>query len=315
MDSERVLVTGAGGFLGAHIIDHFSALGHRVAGVGRLASSTSSASSGNPADGRISSRMSLPDPAFIDVIRAFRPTLLVDCASTASVAWSVEQPYQDFCRAVDVCAFNLEATRLAAPRCRFVMLSSASVYGNPQALPISENAPLQPVSPYGYHKRLCEMLAEEYATLHGLKVVVLRIFSAYGEGLRRQVVHDICSRFADPALSHVELSGTGRESRDFIHARDVARIIEVIHRADARGVFNAAMGVQTTIAEVAEHIGRHFEQRKQVVFNGVARPGDPINWQACTARIGELGYCGSVELSSGLARYVKWFKAVSGGGV
>ena len=211
MRAERVLITGAGGFLGSHIAHHFGALGHSVAAVGRFAV-TASGTGSYPNLWKLGG-MTLPDQALHAIIRDFRPTLLVHCAGTASVADSMQQPYQDFCKTVQVCAFTLEAVRSCAPDCRFVLLSSASVYGNPESLPIPETAPLRPVSPYGYHKMLCETLAEEYATLHGMKVAVLRIFSAYGERLRRQVIHDICLKFADPATAGVEVFGTGHESR------------------------------------------------------------------------------------------------------
>jgi UDP-glucose 4-epimerase len=307
MQAERVLITGAGGFLGSHIAHHFGALGHSVAAVGRFAV-TASGTGSYPNLWKLGG-MTLPDQALLTIIRDFRPTLLVHCAGTASVADSVQQPYLDFCKTVEVCAFTLEAARSCAPDCRFVLLSSASVYGNPESLPIPEAAPLRPVSPYGYHKMLCETLAEEYAALHGMKVAVLRIFSAYGERLQRQVVHDICLKFANPDSPVVELFGTGLESRDFIHAADVARVIDSIHSADAVGIFNAAAGVQTTIAEVAESIGRHFDNGKKVVFNGQVRHGDPLNWQACTEKIAALGFRPARELDPGLAGYVSWFKA------
>ena len=310
MRAERVLITGAGGFLGSHIAHHFGALGHSVAAVGRFAV-TASGTGSYPNLWKLGG-MTLPDQALHAIIRDFRPTLLVHCAGTASVADSMQQPYQDFCKTVQVCAFTLEAVRSCAPDCRFVLLSSASVYGNPESLPIPETAPLRPVSPYGYHKMLCETLAEEYATLHGMKVAVLRIFSAYGERLRRQVIHDICLKFADPDTAGVELFGTGHESRDFIHATDVARVVDTIHGADAVGVFNAAAGVQTSIAEVAQSIGRHFQSGKRLSFNGVVRPGDPLNWQACTEKIAGLGFRRGLELDPGLARYVSWFKAERG---
>ncbi|GFO53237.1 UDP-glucose 4-epimerase [Geomonas sp. Red276] len=304
MGAPRVLITGAGGFLGSHIARHFGGLGYSVAAVGRFATDYTRTI---PNLWRLCG-MTLPDPALVKVIKSFRPDLLVHCAGTASVADSVQNPYGDFLKTVDVCAFTLDTLRLHAPDCRFVLLSSASVYGNPETLPILESAPLRPVSPYGYHKMLCETLAQEHAALHGMKVAILRIFSAYGERLQRQVVHDICQKFANPRLRCVELFGTGAESRDFIHALDVARAVETIHNSDASGVFNAAAGVQTTIAELAETLARHFDNGKQVTFNGVVRHGDPLNWEASIDKLAALGYRPSVDLDAGLAGYISWFK-------
>lgn len=307
MLTERILITGAGGFLGSHIAHHFGAQGHSVAALGRFASTPASALS-YPNLWKLCG-MTLPDQAFHAIVSAFQPTLLVHCAGTASVIDSVREPYTDFQKTVEVCAFTLETVRTLAPSCRFVLVSSASVYGNPESLPITEDAPQRPASPYGYHKMLSETLAEEYATLHGVKVAILRLFSAYGERLQRQVVHDICCKYSDPATEAVELFGTGHESRDFIHARDVARSIDCIHRNDAVGVFNVAAGVQTSIAELAGNIGELFGSRKPLNFNGQVRQGDPLNWQASIDKIASLGFSQGVGLESGLARYIDWFRS------
>lgn len=305
--NKRILITGAGGFLGSHIAHYFGGRGYVTAAVGRFAAT--------PESTRMYPNlwkfcgMTLPDPAFLEIVKEFKPKLLVHCAGTASVADSVHDPYSDFRRTVEVCAFTLEAVRTLAPDCRFVLLSSASVYGNPPVLPIPESVLAAPVSPYGYHKMLCETLVEEYSTLHGLNSAVLRIFSAYGERLQRQVVHDICRKFIDPVSSAVELFGTGMESRDFIHALDIAQAIERVYEADASGVFNVASGVHTTIAELASILGGLFGNVKQVSFNGIIRHGDPLNWQASIDKISSLGFLPSIGLDLGLARYVTWFRS------
>lgn len=305
--NKRIMVTGAGGFLGSHIAQYFGERGDLVAAVGRFAA-TPACTGSYPNLWKLCG-MTLPDQAFLNVISDFQPTLLVHCAGTASVADSVQEPYNDFRRTVEVCAFALEAVRTRAPDCQFILLSSASVYGNPDTLPIAETVPTRPVSPYGYHKMLCETLVEEYASLHGLKTAVLRIFSAYGERLRKQVVHDICRKFNDPEFTSVELFGTGKESRDFIHAVDIARAIEYIHEADAAGTFNIASGVQTSIEELASILGGLFDNRKKISFNGVVRPGDPLNWEASMERMASLGFLPSMKLDQGLAKYVTWFRS------
>ncbi len=305
---QRILITGAGGFIGSHICQYFGSRGHSIAAVGRF-SVTPASSNLYPNLWKMGG-MTLPDGAFHNMVAAFKPTLLIHCAGTASVADSVQHPYTDFQKTVEVCAFTLEAIRTLAPACRFVLLSSASVYGNPESLPVSENAPRKPISPYGYHKILSETLAEEYASLYGLKVSILRVFSAYGERLQRQVVHDICRKFSDSAVSNMELFGSGNESRDFIHALDIARAIGCIHEADANGIFNLASGLQTTIAELVEIIGELFCREKQITFNGETRHGDPLYWQADIGKITTLGFHQEISLREGLARYVAWFRSL-----
>jgi UDP-glucose 4-epimerase len=304
---NRIMVTGAGGFLGSHIARYFGEKEYQVAAVGRFAA-TPAYTGAYPNLWKFCG-MTLPDQSLRKVVSEFQPTLLVHCAGTASVADSVQEPYVDFRRTVEVCAFALEAVRIFAPECRFVLLSSASVYGNPAMLPTPETAPIRPVSPYGYHKILCETLVEEYSLLHGIKTAVLRIFSAYGERLNKQVIHDICRKFSNPDSNSVELFGTGQESRDFIHAVDIAQAIECIHEADASGTFNIASGVQTTIEELAYILGRLFDNSKKVAFNGVVRQGDPLNWQASIEKMATLGFHPTMSLDQGLANYVTCFNS------
>lgn len=305
------MITGAGGFLGSHIAHYFGDRGYVTAAVGRFAAT--------PASSRIYPNlwkfcgMTLPDSRFADVVKEFQPALLVHCAGTASVAASVLEPYTDFQRTVEVCAFTLETIRRHSPSCRFILLSSASVYGNPESLPVCETAPLRPVSPYGYHKMLCETLTEEYASLHGLHSVILRIFSAYGERLHKQVVWDICQKILSLESEKIELSGTGHESRDFIHAADIARAIDCISATDAKGIFNVASGVQTTISELADMLSAMFKTSKKIVFNGMTRSGDPLRWQADISRLESLGFCGGITLQEGLRRYVEWFTSYRNG--
>ncbi|MSP26559.1 MAG: NAD-dependent epimerase/dehydratase family protein [Myxococcales bacterium] len=303
----RVLVTGAGGFLGTHICQYFGSRGHAIAALGRFA-----------ADEAVAERypglelllgMTLPDPAFARALDAFRPEVVVHCAASALVADSVKRPYRDFRRSVDVCAYVLHTLHARVPDCAFVLLSSASVYGNPQTLPTSEQAPCTPASPYGYHKWLSELVTEEYRTLFGMRTAVLRIFSAYGERLGRQVVYDLCRKMTGPD-SDVRVFGTGHESRDFVHAHDVAQaVLRVVSPAADAAVYNVATGVETTIVTLAETLAKLLRCEKPIVFTGEELPGYPINWRADISRLSALGYRPEVTLEDGLAAYCRWFLA------
>lgn len=306
---KRTLITGAGGFLGSHIASHLGENGHRIAAVGRFA--TLPGMMEIPNLWKLCG-MTLPDHRFKDAVREFQPTLVVHCAGTASVANSVEAPYTDFHRTAEVCADVLETLRTCAAGCHFILLSSAAVYGNPQALPVTEETSLRPISPYGYHKLICELLAEEYRTLHGIPTAVLRIFSAYGEGLRRQVIHDLFQKFADPKSNVVEIFGTGEETRDFIHASDVARIVELIAETGVSDVFNAASGSETSVRQLAAMISSEFGLQKEIIFNGMRRPGDPVNWRADVSRLSAIGFRPMVTLQAGIAAYQRWYRGEAG---
>jgi UDP-glucose 4-epimerase len=228
--------------------------------------------------------------------------------NTAGQGFHHSEPYTDFQRTVDVCAFTLETVRREVPDCRFILLSSAAVYGNPTQLPVREHSPVEPVSPYGYHKRMCETLVDEYRTLHCISAVVLRIFSAYGERLRRQVVFDLCRKFNNPGSDVVEVYGTGQESRDFIHATDVAQAISCIVLGNATGYFNLGSGKQTTIANLVNQIKKSMNSDKDIHFTGQIRPGDPLCWEADINQLKSLGFSPSITLDAGIKKYCDWFK-------
>ncbi len=304
MNESHILVTGAGGFLGSHIWQYFAEQGHPVVLVGRFASEPPKKNAPYILNVH---EMTLPDKSFHHILRELRPTLIIHCAGSASVPASVANPYADFQNNVDVLAFILECVRKESPGSRFILLSSAAVYGNPRTLPIQETMQCRPISPYGYHKNMCELLADEYSTLYGIPIAILRIFSAYGERLHKQVIFDLCKKFADHQTDQVEIYGTGKETRDFIHAQDVARAIECIHATQATGIFNIASGVQTPISELAHLIKETCGSKKTIRYTGTVREGDPLYWCADIRKISALGFCQKISLIKGVERYHQWF--------
>jgi UDP-glucose 4-epimerase len=204
----------------------------------------------------------------------------------------------------------LNALRKAKQRIRFVFLSSAAVYGNPRALPVLETSDLIPISPYGFHKVCSEALVREYAALHGLDALSLRIFSAYGPGLRRQVVYDVVRRIRPG--SSLRLDGTGMESRDFVHATDVARAAFcALERAPGRGeAYNVASGTETTLRALATQL-RKLCGDGPIEFSGKVRTGDPANWRADIAALVALGFRPTMSIDEGLRQVAEWVQTES----
>ena len=254
-------------------------------------------------------QLALPSPELAGILKDVQPDACVHCAGRASVGLSIEDPAADF-RGNTLLTFELlDALRRSAPKCRFLLLSSAAVYGNPQSLPIREDQPLAPLSPYGFHKRQAELLVQEFADVYGQPGLSARIFSAYGPGLRRQVIWDICERILTTGT--LTLGGTGGETRDFIHAADIAAALAVLsERAPARGeVYNVATGRETSISELAALIGASLRQKVAATFDGRSRPGDPRNWRADISKLKALGFEPALSLEDGLAQFAQWASA------
>ena len=296
---KTVLVTGGAGFIGSYVSTEFVRAGWEVLGLDVVP-----AAAVPSIKGRRYQQLSLPSEDFAALLRSEKPSACVHCAGSASVPCSLEEPYSDFHSNTVLTGAMLEALRQFAPECHFLLLSSAAVYGDPVSLPVRESDAVAPLSPYGFHKRQAEMLCQEYSQLFAVPTTVVRIFSAYGVGLRRQVIWDICRK----ALHHqpVQLHGTGRESRDFIHASDIGRALALLAsqpkpRAE---IYNLACGEEVTIAELAARLFGLLGRVDQPEFTGVNPSGNPLRWSADVSRLKALGFVPAVSLEAGVTACV-----------
>lgn len=297
------MVTGAGGFLGRYVVREFSSRGWRVTGIDRAGMTQAEARRLGLAGLRV---VSLPATDLVELIEVLEPEVIVHAAGPASVPASMAGPAGDFQGATLPLLNVLDAVRVAGSRCGVVFLSSAAVYGNPLRIPICEDDATHPISPYGFHKLACESLLREYHSVYGVRCCAARIFSAYGDGLRRQVLWDICRRLVSERA--VELHGTGEETRDFIHASDVARGLAIIaEQAEfAAETYNLAGGREISIRLVAELLSAGMDRSADITFSGRSRPGDPLRWRADVSRIGRLGFHPTMRFEDGAAAYACW---------
>jgi UDP-glucose 4-epimerase len=198
-----------------------------------------------------------------------------------------------------------------------VLFSSAAVYGAPAGLPVFETQSLNPVSPYGIHKVLAESMVADYSRLFGISSAVLRIFSAFGAGLRKQLFWDISHKIQNALNTGdttIVLGGTGDETRDFIHANDV--VLAALSAAKAmettRGfeLYNVGSGVETRIRDAAQILVDLAAPHLELQFNGKVRAGDPPRWVADVSRLRTLGLSPKRTLTEGLCEYASWFQSL-----
>ncbi len=304
MSSKKILITGVTGFIGKHVARHFKALNWEVIGIG-----TSSPENAPEALLIDYHHLVLPHQNFIEILKEHQPDLLVHCAGRSSVPFSMKAPEQDYQHGPSLTFFILEQMRLHSKNTKFVFLSSAAVYGNPENNPIEETHPLSPISPYGYHKWQSEIICKEFFEVYKIPTTILRVFSAYGAGLRRQVIWDIC--FKITFVEHFMLHGTGTESRDFIHALDIAQAIECItNKSPFEGdTYNIASGQETSIKNLANNLVTALGSSKKITFNQSSPKGMPINWKADITKLLNLGFNPTLPISKGLDSFANWFLA------
>ena len=186
------------------------------------------------------------------------------------------------------------------------MLSSAAVYGAAKLLPIAEDAPVQPISPYGRGKAAMEELCRSYGRSHGVPVVVLRLFSVYGRGLRKQLFWDACCKFA---AGKSEFGGTGNERRDWLHIDDTVSLI--MNAADRAShdvpILNGGCGVSIAVADALTRLRDAWGRPVPLLrFTGVARAGDPPGYEAGIAEATALGWKPLQRFEDGIADYAAW---------
>jgi dTDP-glucose 4,6-dehydratase/UDP-glucose 4-epimerase len=293
----KILIIGSKGFVGSHCLEYFISKGNEV-----FEADVSESTNNN------FYKIESQNSNFSIPFKEFQFDVCINASGSAHVGFSFENPAIDFELNVVNIQKILVAIRDFNPNCKFVNFSSAAVYGNPTTLPITENSTCKPLSPYGFHKLQSELLLTEYHKFFGLKTCSLRVFSAYGPRLKKQLFWDLYQKIIQN--DEISLFGTGNETRDFIYIDDLLQIIDlVIHNSDFKGsIYNVANQVETTIAEASQLFVSEFSREKKIVFTDVAKVGDPINWLADISEIEKFGYKRTISLENGIKKYVEWAK-------
>ncbi len=302
---KTAFVTGASGFLGRYVARCLAKHGFHVSGIGRdnwrgCQPSEWGIDFWKTADVTMENLVELSEAVG-------EPAVIAHCAGGASVGFSLDHTREDFHSTVTTALEVLEFARRRAPRVRVAYPSSAAVYGTADVALLSESAPLAPISPYGLHKKIVEDLFIYYAARWRAPAVLVRFFSLYGEGLRKQLLWDACNKARDGAFSFF---GAGDELRDWLHVSDAAELFRIaVEHADLDcPIVNGGTGEGCSIRVVLTQLGRLWSPRVVPAFSRNTKPGDPRRLVADIRRAQSWGFAPKVELISGLAGYVSWFR-------
>jgi UDP-glucose 4-epimerase len=293
---RRVLITGGAGFVGRHLADAL-----RVDNDVRVLD-----------DGSAGDPDALPDdvsyvPGDVrDEATVAEATEDVDLvfheAAVVSVARSVDAPGESHAVNLTGTVNVLEAARRRDAR--VVFASSAAVYGQPARVPIAEDDPTGPLSPYGLQKLSADRYVRLYADLYGLETVALRYFNIYGPGQTGGDYAGVITVFLDNVRAGEPLvvHGDGTQTRDFVHVSDVVQANLRAATTDAVGeAYNVGTGRSVSIRELAETV-RDAAETDVPIEHGPAREGDVPASRADISKARErLGYEPRVDLADGLA--------------
>ena len=307
MTNKRILITGAKGFLGSNIAKHFKSLGYETHGIGH---GSLSVAESNEIGLDYWKQGDISTDSIAELNQIF--DLIIHCGGSGSVGFSIENPYEDFKKTVNGTLEVLEYMRLYNPKAHLIYPSSPAVQGEHPTSPINEEYTGNPVSPYGYHKKMTEDLCRSYSEMFGLKISVIRLFSVYGIGLKKQILWDACHKITD-ATDDVEFWGTGNEIRDFIHIDDVISIIkELINVEDRFTIVNGGTGKSYTIKHIVEMIKSLLQKNLEIHFNQKVNLGNPVYYCADTTKLKTLGIKITKDLEQEIAQYISWANTARG---
>lgn len=297
---KQLLVLGSEGFIGSQVVLSAIQEGYYVYGV--------DLADRKPVSYRYK-KISLFSSDIDDFFASNIFDLIINCAGSGNVSFSFQDTVTDFDLNTRSLFFILEAIRKYQPVVKYVHLSSAAVYGNPGKLPIAETDPIEPISPYGYHKWMSEVVCREYAHLFGLDIAIARPFSVYGPNLQKQLIWDIFQKANQD--NQITLWGTGEETRDFIFVEDVALALLKIGTFEKSGLqtYNLASGESVTIKHLTNLLIDSMGLGRDILFNGQVRQGDPRFWQADITELKAIGFKPSVSLKDGIKQTITWLVA------
>lgn len=310
----RILVTGGAGFIGSHVAEAFLKDGHEVAIVDDL----STGARENVPDGARFYEQDIRDAGLEKVFAEFRPEVVNHHAAQANVPASVQDPVYD--ASVNVLGgLNLLRQCAAHGARKFVYVSSGgAMYGEPDpaAIPVSEDAPVRPLSPYGASKQAVEAWLGVFQRTFGLDYTVLRYANIYGprQGIREEgaVVAVFATRMA--AGEPVTIDGTGQQTRDFVHVSDcVTANVAALERGSGSAV-NIGTGREASIQDVFDLMATAAHYTLPPRY-GPARQGDVQRIALDPSLAADhLGWRAQTELERGLADTYAYFQRLGSGG-
>lgn len=304
----RALVTGGAGHIGSTLVDALLDRDAQVTVLDDLSSGREENLKEAFLRGAELVRGNIADAVVVGQLgERFQPDVVFHMAAHAHIAYSLENPTHDLRINVEGTVNMLEAARKWGAS--FVFAASCAEYGDPAAgdvtLPLTEEAPLRPISPYGQSKLAAEGYVTLYRVLHGVPTTSLRFGNVYGP---RQtplgeagVVSIFCQRLIEG--EQPTMFGTGQQTRDYTYVEDVVEALVAVVDQGATGEYNIGTGHETTVLELVEQLGRIGGREDFTPQMTSGHAGDIPRMSLNSARAAEvLGWEARTSLETGLAR-------------
>ena len=314
--SRSILVTGAAGFIGSHLVERLLARGDSVVGIDNFDPfydrnlKCANLARAEQQPGFSFYEVDLRDrEAMASLLTEHPVRAVVHLAARAGVRPSIEQPelYADINVRGSTILFEL-AVELGIDR--IVYASSSSVYGGRTRVPFCEEDVVDhPVSPYAATKKATELMAHSFHHVYGIHAIGLRYFTVYGPRQRPEMAIHKFTRMMVRGEA-IPVFGDGSSCRDYTFIDDIINgTLAALDRAEGYRVYNLGGSVTTRLLDVIEKIGQALGVTPDVMHLP-EQPGDVPRTFADIARAGrELGYDPATPLEEGISRFVEWFRS------
>ena len=299
----KILVTGGAGFIGSHVAEAYRAGGHDVAVVDIVTGRD------RTPRGIRCHRVDVASDGLRAVFDTERPDVVSHHAAQANVRRSLADPVADAETNVLGTLRVLEcAARSGVGQVIFASTAGA-LYGEPETVPVREDAPVVPTSPYGFHKYLGEQSMAYFRRMHGLNTTVLRYGNVYGPRQDPSTEAGVVAIFTEAMLGgrRPVIFGDGTQVRDFVYVGDVADVnVQVLGRTLPEPL-HVGSGAGTSVNEIADRL-RALTGAEATPEQGPAIPGEVYRIYLDVSLIRDvLGWRASTSLEEGLRRTVEWF--------
>jgi dTDP-glucose 4,6-dehydratase len=288
----KILITGAAGFIGSHLGNRLTQLGHEVVGYDSFV---------NPSDNKTNFRIEHIDCRKLTTLQGY--DAVFHLAAFINVDESIKYPDDYFDNNVAVTMHLLDLVR--SSKTKFIYASSAEVYGSAQYPIISEDDhPLDPLSPYAVSKLASEQFCKVYAQLYGLDVTVVRNFNTFGEFQRGGVYGGVIAKFAHLGAQGLNLPvyGSGEQTRDYMHVSQAVDGYVLALERKLPIIVNFGSGSEVKIVDIANRIATKFGVS---LVHEKPRPGELMRLRADVSRAKQYGYNVTTDFWTHLDNYLE----------
>ena len=292
---QKILILGGEGFIGNHL---YASLNSAQFSVER--------STRTIAGAKLSGDI---DKALLD--KCSKPDLIFHVAGGASVTESVKNPSEDFHKTQPHINALLNKMKTDWNRSKLIFVSSAAVYGSNASESTVVSTTRSPISPYGLHKKMAEDMICFYADMYGLPIKIVRPFSIFGPGLKKQLFWDALQKAQRGEFSY---SGSGKQLRDWMYIEDLVSFLHTLalqNWENTPRVFNAGTGKATKVSDAIELILSLANYQQKPSFSQTENNGDPHDLVASESDLHQYFVTPKFSLEQGLTKYISWFNRVA----